>query len=133
MEYEYEYRLYEITFMSPVSRAGDEGTRNTDISEETLIPIHHFLPVLHLNNLQTTDMTTSQPSIPFPKPRHFLHLVSSSMYRSVTSMGLGRKMKEVSNSGTKTRPIHQLQLQFRIHIETHLLGFAFIWINSLSA
>ena len=129
MEYEYEYRLYEITFMSPVSRAGDEGTRNTDISEETLIPIHHFLPVLHLNNLQTTDMTTSPSSIPCPNPRHFLHLVSSSMYRSVTSMGLGRKMKEVSNSGTKAWPIHQI----RIHTETHLLGFAFIWINSLSA
>ena len=126
MEYEYEYGLYEITFMSPVSRAGDEGTRNTDVPEETLIPIHHFLPLLHLNNLQTTDMTTSPPSIPFLKPRHLLHLVRSGMYSSITSMGLGRKMKEVSNSSTKTRPIHQLQLQFRIHTETHLLGFAFI-------
>lgn len=110
-----------------------QDPRNTDIPEETLIPIHPFLPLLHLNNLQTTDMTTSPSSIPCPKPRHFLHLVGSSMYCSITSMGLGRKMKEVSNSGTKAWPTHQLQLQFKIHTETHLLGFAFIWINSLSA
>ena len=87
--------------------------RNTDIAEETLIPIHHFLPLLHLNNLQTTDMTIFPPSIPYPKPRHFLHLVGSSMYSSVTSMGLGRKMKEVPNSSTKAWPIHQPQLQIQ--------------------